>query len=169
MILAISPSFRLKRLLYIRTWLSNERPGLMFDFATAWLLQNKVLLPAASALTRLIGEIRERASRRLWRRLAALPDSWQTEQLAGLLVIPEGQRVSVMEQIRKGPSTSVVRPLLTHFSATHACAARVFPAEFCRAACNSTPQPGSLCWHGFGKIYRQNAGGTAAGHPDRVC
>lgn len=96
-------SFRLKRLLYIRTWLSNERPGLMFDFATAWLLQNKVLLPAASALTRLIGEIRERASRRLWRRLAALPDSWQTEQLAGLLVIPEGQRVSVMEQIRKGP------------------------------------------------------------------
>ncbi|MEX9442467.1 Tn3 family transposase, partial [Klebsiella pneumoniae] len=54
-------------------------------------------------LTRLIGEIRERASRRLWRRLAALPDSWQTEQLAGLLVIPEGQRVSVMEQIRKGP------------------------------------------------------------------
>jgi hypothetical protein len=72
----------------------------MFDFATAWLLQNKVLLPAASALTRLIGEIRERASRRLWRRLAALPDSWQTEQLAGA-VIPEGQRVSVMEQIRK--------------------------------------------------------------------
>ncbi|MCV5836423.1 Tn3 family transposase, partial [Escherichia coli] len=33
----------------------------------------------------------------------ALPDSWQTEQLAGLLVIPEGQRVSVLEQIRKGP------------------------------------------------------------------
>lgn len=66
----------------------------MFDFATAWLLQHKVLLPAASTLTRIIGEIRERANRRLWRKLASLPDSWQTAQLAGLLEIPEGQRVS---------------------------------------------------------------------------
>jgi len=78
-------SFRLKRLLYVRAWLSNERPGLMFDFATAWLLQHKVLLPAASTLTRI--------------------DSWQTAQLAGLLEIPEGQRMSVMEQLRKGPVT----------------------------------------------------------------
>ncbi|MDT1913737.1 DUF4158 domain-containing protein, partial [Acinetobacter baumannii] len=87
-------SFRLKRLLYTRAWLSNERPGLLFDFATAWLLQNKILLPAASTLTRLIGEVRERASRRLWRRLALLPDSWQKTQLDGLLEIPEGQRMS---------------------------------------------------------------------------
>ncbi|THL36159.1 Tn3 family transposase [Klebsiella pneumoniae subsp. pneumoniae] len=98
-------SFRLKRLLYVRAWLSNERPGLMFDFATAWLLQHKVLLPAASTLTRIIGEIRERANRRLWRKLASLPDSWQTAQLAGLLEIPEGKRMSVMEQLRKGPVT----------------------------------------------------------------
>lgn len=77
----------------------------MFDFATAWLLQHKMLLPAASTLTRLIGEIRERANRRLWRKLASLPDSWQTAQLAGLLEIPQGQRVSVMEQLRKGPVT----------------------------------------------------------------
>lgn len=79
-------TFRLKRLLYTRAWLSNERPGLLFDFATAWLLQNKILLPAASTLTRLIGEVRERASRRM---LALLPDSWQKAQLDGLLEIPE--------------------------------------------------------------------------------
>ncbi|EAC1891313.1 hypothetical protein D9G29_20635 [Escherichia coli] len=31
------------------------------------------------------------------------PDSWQTAQLAGLLEVPEGQRVSVMKRLRKGP------------------------------------------------------------------
>ena len=98
-------SFRLKRLLYTRAWLSNERPGLMFDFATAWLLQNKVLLPGATTLVRLVSEIRERANQRLWKKLAALPDSWQTARVTELLDIPEGQRTSPLEQLKKGPVT----------------------------------------------------------------
>ncbi|HHU6767072.1 TPA: Tn3 family transposase [Klebsiella pneumoniae] len=95
-------SFRLKRLLYTRAWLSNERPGLMFDFATAWLLQNKVLLPGATTLVRLVSEVRERANQRLWKKLAALPDSWQTTRVTELLDIPEGQRISPLEQLKKG-------------------------------------------------------------------
>jgi hypothetical protein len=114
-------------LLYTRAWLSNERPGLLFDFATAWLLQNKILLPAASTLTRLIGEVRERASRRLWRRLALLPDSWQKTQLDGLLEIPEGQRISVLEEMRKVLSLSVGRHLQTPWSDIPDCVAWSFP------------------------------------------
>ena len=74
-------SFRLNRLLYTRSWISNERPSLLFDLATGWLIQHKILLPGASTLTRLISEVRERATNRLWQRLSALPSPAQIAKL----------------------------------------------------------------------------------------
>ena len=65
--------FRLSRWLYARTWLSNERPSHLFERATNWLIQRKVLLPGISTLTPLIAQIRERATMRAWQRLAAIP------------------------------------------------------------------------------------------------
>ncbi len=98
-------SFRLSRLLYTRAWINNERPSLMFDFSTAWLIQNKVLLPGASTLSRLISEIRERANNQLWLRLSSLPTIEQKEKLETLLQVPEGMRSSLFDCYRKGPVT----------------------------------------------------------------
>jgi TnpA family transposase len=97
--------FRLSRLLYSRAWISNERPSLIFDFATSWLIQHKVLLPGATTLSRLISEIRERAADRLWKRLSSLPTDEQIEKLETLLQISDGQRVSRFDRYRKGPVT----------------------------------------------------------------
>jgi TnpA family transposase len=98
-------AFRLSRLLYARAWVGNERPSLMFDFATAWLIQKKVLLPGASVLSRLIAEIRERAANRLWQRLSSLPTSEQKAKLETLIQVPEGMRASRFDHYRKGPAT----------------------------------------------------------------
>ena len=98
-------SFRLSRLLYTRSWISNERLCLLFDLATGWLVQHKILLPGETTLTRLISEVRERATNRLWQRLSALPTSKQIAKLETLLQVPEGTRTSRFDRYRKGPVT----------------------------------------------------------------
>jgi TnpA family transposase len=98
-------AFRLIRLLYIRAWVSNERPSLMFDFATNWLMQHKILLPGITTLSRLITEIRERADDRLWERLSAIPTNEQREKLESILKIQEGMCISRFDYFRKGPFT----------------------------------------------------------------
>ncbi|WP_083505128.1 DUF4158 domain-containing protein [Legionella santicrucis] len=65
--------FRLSRLLYAKAWINNERPSLLFEFSITWLIQNKIVLPGESSLSRLISEIRERSAQRLWKRLSFLP------------------------------------------------------------------------------------------------
>lgn len=98
-------SFRLSRLLYARSFISNERPSLLFDLATGWLIQHKILLPGVSTLTRLVSEVRERATNGLWQRLSVLPTAEQVAQLKTLLQVPEGSRISSFDRFRKGPVT----------------------------------------------------------------
>ncbi|MDC0948373.1 Tn3 family transposase [Gammaproteobacteria bacterium] len=107
--------FRLCRWLYTRAWLTNERPNHLFDLATHWLIQRKILLPGATTLTRLIAQIRDRASRRAWKRLAALPNKEQCRRLEALLPVAEGDRRSRFDQLRQSPtrvsSTSMISAL----------------------------------------------------------
>ncbi|TIH97733.1 Tn3 family transposase, partial [Klebsiella pneumoniae] len=88
-----------------RSWISNERPGLLFDLATGWLMQHRIILPGATTLTRLISEVREKATLRLWNKLALIPSAEQRSQLEMLLGPTDCSRLSLLESLKKGPVT----------------------------------------------------------------
>ena len=95
--------FRLSRMLYARAWTGTERPRLLFDVATHWLIGNKVLLPGATTLERLVSQICDRTTNRLWRYLSTLPNATQKAALCELLTVQDDSRVSALERFRQGP------------------------------------------------------------------
>ncbi len=92
------------RFLYARIWIGTERPSVLFDLATAWLLDKKVLLPGVTTLTRLISTIRERVAERLWQRLSTAVSPQQRTDLEGLLARTGVSRITNLERLRRAPS-----------------------------------------------------------------
>ena len=84
----------------------------LFEHAIAWMLQQKVLLPGITTLERLIVNVQERSTARLWRVLARAVPVDKQSQLAALLVVPPGRRESPLDRLRKSPVDSTATGLL---------------------------------------------------------
>jgi hypothetical protein len=84
-------------------WTGTDRPSVLFDRATTWLVTQKVLLPGATALERLVARICGRAARPLWRSLSRNITHEQRSRLDALLLASEGGRPSPLDRLRDGP------------------------------------------------------------------
>ena len=95
--------FRLTRWLYALCWTGTDRPSVLFERATIWLVTHKVLLPGCTTLERYIARLRSRVEERFWRSLGRGVSDEQQERLESLLAVPVGSRTSLLDQLRTGP------------------------------------------------------------------
>ncbi len=87
-----------------RSWTTGDGPKAIFNDAVAWLLDRRVLLPGVTTLARLVAQVRDDATQRLWDALYELLGAKQRAILERLLEVPEGARFSDLERWRKGPA-----------------------------------------------------------------
>jgi hypothetical protein len=106
-----SVQFRLNRWLYALCWTGTDRPSVLFDRATAWLVSHKVLLPGATVLERLVSRLRSRVEERLWQLLIEGVTPQSTTRLEELLKGPPGERKSQLDRLRTGPLAAAHRSL----------------------------------------------------------
>ncbi|MGB3613020.1 MAG: Tn3 family transposase, partial [Elainellaceae cyanobacterium] len=92
------------RWLYARAWVGTEGPSVLFDIATAQLLEQKILLPGVSVLERLVATVRERVAQRVWTLLSRLPSDEQCQRLDAILKVDTDARQTVLDQLRRSPT-----------------------------------------------------------------
>lgn len=76
-------AFRLTRWLYALCWTGNDRPSVLFEWAAAWLVRHKVLLPACTTLERYIAifaAVRRRDSGGRSLRVSMLNNRWKSRR-----------------------------------------------------------------------------------------
>ena len=94
----------LHRFLAARAWTSTEGPAALLDRATVWLVEQKVLLPGISTLTRMVSAVRAEASERLWQTVTVGLKEDAKQRLHESLRVEEGSRFSTLERLRTSPA-----------------------------------------------------------------
>lgn len=72
----------------------------LFDRSLRWLIENRVLLPGISTLSRLATEVRRGELAAINRALAGAAPPHMRGELAATSVVPDGKKVSVLEWMR---------------------------------------------------------------------
>ena len=103
--------FRLTRWLYALCWTGTDRPSMLFERATTWLVTHKVLLPGCTTLERYVARLRSRVEERLWRSLGSGISLDQKTKLESLLVSSGGSRNSQLDRLRAGPVVASSRSM----------------------------------------------------------
>ncbi len=106
--------FRLTRWLYALCWSGDDHPGPLIERATSWLVVNKVLLPGVSVLERFVGRIRDRAQKRLWKRLVAALDEKQRARIAALFDETSETSFAALDALRTVPAQRSSGELFLH-------------------------------------------------------
>lgn len=95
-----------------RSWTSRDGPKAIFIDAVGWLRERGVLLQGVTTLTRLVAQVRDDTTRRLWGVLEGRLTVGQRYVLDQLLEVPPGSRVSDLERWRKGPAPRGSGPMM---------------------------------------------------------
>jgi hypothetical protein len=98
--------------LYRQAWADDLGPTALFRAAHRKMLAERVVLPGEQVLVRLVGSVRERATRRLWSRLAAAASPEVIGALEAMLVVAAGKRRSDLDRLRRPPFSPTVAGLV---------------------------------------------------------
>lgn len=95
-----------------RSWTTGDGPKALFDGAERWLRARRVLLPGRSRLERLVLQIRDQATQRLHAVLTSQVDAAEVAQLELPLEVKDGDRVSTLDRLRRGPTVPSAKALV---------------------------------------------------------
>jgi hypothetical protein len=94
----LGAQFRLNRWLYALCRTGTDRPGILFDRVTTWLIAQKVLLPAEMTLERHVARLRSRIEERVWKILTAAASLETRSKLESLLLVADGGHLSLLDR-----------------------------------------------------------------------